>query len=84
MKKPLRSFFNELMDDDNSLFDDSIEEVTKDDWNIFTEFSSLLKPFKDATVTSSGEKITSLSIQIPWYDLLLTKLEKKKVFIFNL
>ena len=84
MKKPLRSFFNELMDEENPLFDDSIKDVTKDDWSVYAEFSSFLKPFKDATVSSSGEKVTSLSIQIPWYDVLLTKLETKKVFILRI
>jgi hypothetical protein len=84
MKKTLRQFFLELMDEDNDLFDEEIKDVSKDDWTVFAEMSSLLKPFKDATVGSSGEKITSLSIQVPWYDQLMTHLEQKRVFYFIL
>lgn len=81
LKKPLIRMFDELMDDDNSLYDCDIKEVSKEDWSTFAEVSRYLTPFKDATVSSSGDSMTTLSLQVPWYDELLTGLEAKKVLL---
>jgi hypothetical protein len=84
LKKPLVALIQEMLDDDNSLYDSDVTEISKDDWIILTELCTLLRPFKDATVSSSGEAITSFSIQVPWYDSLLTGLESKKVVFYFL
>ena len=82
-KPALKALFVEMMDSENELYDPDIKLITNDDWSIFLELLNLLKPFKDATVTSSGEHITSLSIQLPWYDELMSHLERKKVTLIN-
>lgn len=81
LKKPLQKFFKELRDDENDVYDPTIKPITADDWAVYAEICNLLLLFKQATVTSSGEMITSLSIQLPWYDAVLSHLEKKKVSI---
>jgi hypothetical protein len=45
--------------------------LADDDWVKIKEIAKFLKPFKKATFSASGTKITTLSEQLPWYSFLL-------------
>ena len=58
------------------------EKINQNEWVVVEELIELLKPFKDATVYSSGQYVATLSAQIWWYEKLREVLKKKMVSAF--
>ena len=57
---------------------DRFTPLVEDDWLKIKEIAKFLKPFKKATLSASGTKITTLSEQLPWYSFLLEVLDNGK------
>lgn len=52
--------------------------LSENDWAKIKEISRFLKPFKKATLSGSGAKITTLSELLPWYSFLLDLLDEAR------
>ena len=49
------------------------------DWDMFEELLAFLTPFREATLETNGEKMSTLPLVIPWYNIILDHCEHKRV-----
>lgn len=49
------------------------------DWELFEELLLFLTPFREGTLDTNGEKMSTLSLVVPWYNIILDHCESKRV-----
>ena len=84
LKKPINLFLAEnshVYRDEHKK--DKFTSLNETDWDRIKEIAVFLKPFKKATLSASGAKITTLSEQLPWYSFLLDLLDDGRQVGFN-
>lgn len=60
-----------------------LEPPTSADWKLFAELLQFFEPFRLATLETNGEKNSTLSLIVPWYNIILDHCEEKRVLLLS-